>query len=106
TIMQNRNRSSSRKTKTFRSQGKPVVRVGRASAHSALANDLVHIFVDDQNLFFGIINNRYGSGFRIDFGRLLLGLAQATDGRTRAIGSAYIAGVIPDDDSFWEVARS
>lgn len=85
---------------------KPVIRTGRASAHDELANDLVHVFVDDQNLFFGIVNDQYGPDFRIDFGRLLLEVAKSSDGRTRAVGSAYIAGVIPDDDSFWQVATN
>jgi hypothetical protein len=66
----------------------------------------VHVFVDDQNLFWGIVNSQYGAGFRIDFGRLLLTLAKGADGRTRGVGSAYVAGVIPDDDSFWDVWKS
>jgi hypothetical protein len=65
----------------------------------------VHVFVDDQ-VIFGIVNSQYGSGFRIDFGQLLLVLAQGTGGRTRGVGSAYVAGVIPDDDSFREVCRT
>jgi hypothetical protein len=89
-----------------RGQGPITIRIGRAPDHGELANDTVHVFVDDQNLFFGIVNDRYGKGFRIDFGRLLLEAAKASDGRTRAVGSAYIAGVIPDDDSFWEIAKS
>ena len=89
-----------------RGQGPITIRTGRAPVHSALANDAVHVFVDDQNLFFGIVNDRYGKGFRIDFGRLLLEAARASNGRTRPVASAYIAGVIPDDDSFWEIARN
>ncbi len=85
---------------------KPTIRVGRAPDHGDLVDDLVHVFVDDQNLFFGIVNHQYGRGFRIDFGRLLLEVAKGSDGRTRAVSSAYIAGVIPDDDTFWEVARN
>jgi hypothetical protein len=64
------------------------------------------VFVDDQNLFYGITNDRYGPGFRIDFGRLLLQACRRDGGITRSVGSAYIAGVIPDDDSFWQIATN
>ena len=67
---------------------------------------MVHIFVDDQNLFYGITNSRQDRGFRIDFGRLLLEVCRDTQGNARGIMSAYIAGVIPDDDSFWKVAEN
>jgi len=87
-------------------QGGVTIRNGRAAAHGELANDLVHVFVDDQNLFWGIVNDEYGHGFRIDFGRLLLEAAKGADERTRGVGSAYIAGVIPDDDSFWQVVEN
>ena len=87
-------------------QGGITVRQGRAAPHGSLENDLVHVFVDDQNLFWGIINDAQGPNFRVDFGRLLLAAAKGSDGRTRAVGSAYIAGVIPDDDSFWKVAEN
>ena len=83
-----------------------TIRTGRAPPHGELANDLVHVFVDDQNLFWGIVNDDFGRGFRIDFGRLLMEAAKGADGRTRGVSSAYIAGVIPDDDSFWNVAKS
>jgi uncharacterized LabA/DUF88 family protein len=78
----------------------------RAPAHGKLVDDRVHVFVDDQNLFYGITNNRYGPGFRIDFGRLLLQACRRNGGVTRSVGSAYIAGVIPDDDSFWQIAKN
>lgn len=87
-------------------QGALTPRTGRAPAHGQLVDDSVHVFVDDQNLFWGIVNDNYGPGFRIDFGRLLLAAAQGSDGRTRGVASAYIAGVIPDDDSFWSIAES
>ena len=80
--------------------------VARAPAHGTLVDEKVHVFVDDQNLFFGITNNHYGPGFRIDFGRLLLQACQRPCGVTRSVGSAYIAGVIPDDDSFWQIAEN
>lgn len=80
--------------------------VARAPAHATLADEKVHVFVDDQNLFYGITNNHYGPGYRIDFGRLLLTACQRPGGVTRSVGSAYIAGVIPDDDSFWEIAKN
>jgi len=104
--MKKRTRHHARTTGAPRAPDRPIIRTAHAPKHGALANDLVHVFVDDQNLFFGIVNSQYGSGFRIDFGRLLLMLAQGTDGRTRGVGSAYVAGVIPDDDSFWEVWRT
>ncbi|MET3595967.1 uncharacterized LabA/DUF88 family protein [Mesorhizobium shonense] len=82
-------------------------RTARAPAHAALADPGVHVFVDDQNLFWGITNDaRYGKSYRMDFGRLLLETAKGPDGRARPVRSAYIAGVIPDDDYFWEVAKS
>ncbi len=83
-----------------------VVKPGTAPQHPILANKNVHIFVDDQNLFWGIVNNRYGSNFRIDFGRLLLEACRGDDGVARPIKSAYIAGVIPDDDYFWKIAEN
>ena len=67
---------------------------------------MVHVFVDDQNLFYGITNDRQDRNFRIDFGRLSLEVCRGPDGAARGIASAYIAGVIPDDDSFWQVAES
>ena len=71
-----------------------------------LVDEKVHVFVDDQNLFYGITNDHYGPGFRIDFGRLLLQACRQSGGVTRCVGSAYIAGVIPDDDSFWQIAEN
>jgi uncharacterized LabA/DUF88 family protein len=80
-------------------------RVGRAEPHKPLVNDLVHVFVDDQNLFWGLVNEGEGISFRIDFGQLLLEVSKNTKGVVRGIKTAYIAGVIPDDDSFWKVAK-
>lgn len=95
-----RSRTSSRATSTQN------IRSGSAVPHGALKNNLVHVFVDDQNLFWGIVNHEGGISFRIDFGRLLLAAARASDGHARGVKSAYIAGVIPDDDTFWKVAQS
>jgi uncharacterized LabA/DUF88 family protein len=81
-------------------------RIARAPQHLQLANDFVHVFVDDQNLFWGITNSQYGKGYRIDFGRLLVESCRNSNGKARRIASAYIAGVIPDDDSFWRVAKN
>jgi uncharacterized LabA/DUF88 family protein len=61
------------------------------------------VFVDDQNLFWGIVNDQYGPGFRIDFGRLLSAASRDSHGTPRFVGSAYVAGVIPEDDSFWDM---
>ena len=61
----------SRKKKQQEQQTKNFARsialfVPRAPPHAPLVDDKVHVFVDDQNLFFGITNNKYGKGFRID----------------------------------------
>jgi uncharacterized LabA/DUF88 family protein len=84
---------------------KADIRVGGAIPHGQLANNQVHVFVDDQNLFWGIVNNKYGPGFRIDFGRLLAAACLDDKGSPRFVKSAYIAGVIPEEDSFWEAVR-
>jgi uncharacterized LabA/DUF88 family protein len=81
-------------------------RVGRAAAHKELADDMVHVFVDDQNLFWGIVNDLAGRSYRIDFGELLTEVSKDSKGKLRAVKSAYIAGVIPDDDSFWQIAAN
>lgn len=47
------------------------LREGKAPPHKKLIDDRVHIFVDDQNLFWGIVNEELGRGYRLDFGRLL-----------------------------------
>jgi uncharacterized LabA/DUF88 family protein len=87
-------------------ESKPVIREGGAIPHGALANNQVHVFVDDQNLFWGIVNDKYGPGFRIDFGRLLSAAAKDKNGATRFVKSAFIAGVIPDQDSFWQAVKN
>jgi uncharacterized LabA/DUF88 family protein len=96
-----------------RLKGKPgsgyareTFRVGRAPQHPTLVDNHVHVFVDDQNLFYQIVNHEIGKAFRVDFGRLLLEVCKDTNGTTRAVSSAYIAGVIPDDDTFWQIADS
>ncbi len=79
----------------------------KAPEHQNLADEKVHIFVDDQNLFYGIVNNSRDRGYRIDFGELLRVAATSSETETaREVGSAYIAGIVPDDDSFWDVAKS
>lgn len=84
---------------------KAETRKGLASPHKSLINDTVHVFVDDQNLFYGAVNHYEGRSFRVDFGRLLSVAAANSSGDTRGVRTAYIAGVIPDDDTFWEVAK-
>jgi uncharacterized LabA/DUF88 family protein len=83
----------------------PAIRNGAAKAHAQLANDFVHVFVDDQNLFWGLLNDGRSGGYRIDFGRMLTAASKDVNGKTRFVKSAYIAGVIPDDDSFWKIAE-
>lgn len=85
---------------------RPPVRVGQATAHKPLADECVHVFVDDQNLFWGIVNAGAGIAFRIDFGQLLTEVSKDAKGNVRPVKSAYIAGVIPDDDSFWQIAEN
>ncbi len=87
-------------------QGGVTLRTGRAHVHGDLVNKNVHVFVDDQNLFYGIRNVQRDAAYRIDFGRLLLEIAKDSGGATRAVATAYIAGVIPDDDTFWKIAES
>ena len=41
-------------------------------ASHLLANSSVHVFFDDQNLFWAIANREIGKGFRIDFAQPLL----------------------------------
>lgn len=84
-------------------QGGFVERTPRAPTHKELANNNVHVFVDDQNLFWDIVNSGAGRGFRIDIGLLTLAAARDSEAKARFIESAYVAGVIPDDDYFWEV---
>jgi len=81
------------------------IRPGSAKPHGQLVNESVQVFVDDQNLFWGIQNSSHGGGYRIDFGRLLEAACKDENGKLRFVKSAYIAGVIPDDDSFWETAK-
>jgi len=83
-----------------------TIRTGRAKAHKTLVNDMVHVFVDDQNLFWGIVNDGAGISYRVDFGRLLDEVSKDANGKARPIKSAYIAGVIPNDDTFWEKAEN
>ena len=89
-----------------RRQTQESIREGRSETHGELIDERVHIFVDDQNLFWGIVNQEYGPSFRIDFGRLITRASRDTSGNTRYVESAYIAGVIPDDDSFWKIAEN
>lgn len=84
---------------------RPAIRDGSAKPHGALANNHVHVFVDDQNLFWGLQNSGQSRDFRIDFGRLLEAAMKMSSGEHRFVKSAYIAGVIPDDDYFWKMAE-
>lgn len=78
-----------------------------APDHSLLKNNSVNIFVDDQNLFYGITNNEKGQDYRIDFGDLLRVAATSTETNiARFVDYACVSGVIPDDDSFWKVAEN
>ena len=80
-------------------------RPGSAKPHGTLENEYVHVFVDDQNLFWGAVHDGKGHAYRVDFGRLLTAACRGADGKPRFVKSAYIAGVIPDDDSFWNIAE-
>ena len=87
------------------SNAEPVKAAGKAPEHGELANNKVHVFVDDQNLFYGITNSTGDRGYRIDFGRLLVQAAKDVEGKDRFVKTAFIAGVIPDDDTFWHKAK-
>jgi hypothetical protein len=105
-----RDKAAARHHKTAKSpasqlRGGPP-KIGRAPDHKPLANEMVHVFVDDQNLFWGIVNDIAGRSYRIDFGELLTEVSKDGKGNIRAVKSAYIAGVIPDDDSFWQIAEN
>jgi len=82
------------------------IRPGSAKSHDELVNNSVHVFVDDQNLFWGAVNDGHGHSYRVDFGRLLTAACRGENGKSRFVKSAYIAGVIPDDDSFWKIAEN
>jgi hypothetical protein len=99
-------RDMARQKRPRPAQGGITSRTGRAQPHKALLHNRVHVFVDDQNLFYGIRYARQDYSYRIDFGRMLLEIAKDSKGNTRGVESAYIAGVIPDDDSFWQIANN
>lgn len=82
------------------------IRPGSAKQHGTLVDNFVHVFVDDQNLFWGVLNSGQGMGYRVDFGRLLTAASKDENGKTRFVKSAMIAGVIPEDDSFWQIAAN
>jgi uncharacterized LabA/DUF88 family protein len=92
--------------KKSKKEPQPFIRPGSAKPHGDLVNDSVHVFVDDQNLFWGILNSGQNRAYRVDFGRLLTAASKDANGKTRYVRSAYIAGVIPDDDSFWKIAEN
>ena len=94
-----------KKKKTGAAQA-AYIRPGSAPTHKPLATESVHVFVDDQNLFWGLQNSGQPREYRIDFGLLLAAAAKDSNGKDRFVKSAYIAGVIPDDDSFWAAASS
>jgi uncharacterized LabA/DUF88 family protein len=52
------------------------------------------------------VNDQRGISFRIDFGQLLIEVCKNKQGVSRGVRSAYIAGVIPDDDTFWQIAEN
>jgi len=95
-----RNRTTNRNNSSIKNRNP------KAKPHQTLVDDKVHVFVDDQNLFWNIVNNTDNLDFRIDFGKLLFLAARKSDGTSRGVFTAYIAGVIPDDDSFWETAKN
>lgn len=93
-------------SKKSSSKATPPPPVAQAPKHGALVDDLVHVFVDDQNLFFGAVNKYGDGGFRIDFGTLLMLAARTRAGTPRGVSTAFMAGVVPDSDSFWQVAKN
>lgn len=81
-------------------------RPGKAQSHGDLHDELVHVFVDDQNLFWGAVNEFGDHQYRVDFGELLNVVSKDPSGVSRGVKTAFIAGVIPDDDSFWQIAEN
>jgi hypothetical protein len=104
--MTTRRKRSSGKPKKHAGVELPETKLGGAPAHGKLINNHVHIFVDYQNLWWGIVNDERGINYRVDFGRLMLAACRDSRGEARGVLTAYIAGVIPDDDSFWESAKN
>ena len=96
-------KTSDKATSKPKNNSQIITRTAKAPEHKPLANNNVHIFVDDQNLFWGIVNSLADKSFRIDIGLLALNAAKSSLGVTRVIRSSYVAGVIPDDDYFWEI---
>jgi uncharacterized LabA/DUF88 family protein len=92
-------------SKKNKQEERAYIRPGSAPAHGELKSESVHVFVDDQNLFWGLQNSGQDRSYRIDFGRLLAAASKSETGKDRFVKSAYIAGVIPDDDSFWAAAK-
>jgi uncharacterized LabA/DUF88 family protein len=95
----------SAKSKKKTGNASAAIRPGSAKPHGALATESVHVFVDDQNLLWGLQNSGQGRDYRLDFGRLLEAACKDESGKLRFVKSAYIAGVIPDDDYFWDIAK-
>ena len=80
---------------------------GQARLHQHLVNDDVHVFVDDQSLYFEITDNEGDQSYRIEFVDLLrVAAISLKTNLSRSVESAYIAYVVPDDDSFWETAKT
>ncbi len=79
-------------------------RAGDAPSHQPLANGFVHVFVDDQNLFIGL-SDAYGRSYDIDFGKLLTEASRTASGNLRPVRTAFVAGIIPDDDDFWHAVE-
>ena len=91
--------------KSKKKKSPPQFTHGNAPKHGELVNNNVHVFVDDQNLFYGITNGEWGSDYRIDFGSLSIFSSRDHNNNPRGIETAFLAGVIPDDDSFWQAAK-
>src|SRR5258708_7612874 len=94
------------KAKKSSTAATPPRRAGGAKVHGEVKSEMVHVFVDEQNLFLGIVYSERGGSYRMDFGRLLDEASRDAKGRMRTIKSAYIAGVVPDDDRFWQIAEN
>jgi uncharacterized LabA/DUF88 family protein len=74
--------------------------------HAALINNMVHVFVDDQNIWIEAGKKSPWADYRIDFGELLNVVSKDEKGKMRPVRQAMIAGTIPPEDSFWEVVRN
>jgi uncharacterized LabA/DUF88 family protein len=77
-----------------------------APEHGNLVNNLLFVFVDDQNIWIEAGKKSPWAGYRVDFGELLNVVSKDEKKKMRPVRQAFIAGTIPPEDSFWDSARN